>query len=85
MIFSGITFIRYTPHKVKRLESHIIFKSLWEQGNQMGLNRIAKISYGYLCLRVIDLCFNKLHISLVSNKIVNKTAPEKKVNIEQLL
>jgi hypothetical protein len=24
MLFSGITFIRYTPHKVTRLESHII-------------------------------------------------------------
>jgi len=44
----------------------------------MGRNRIAKSSYGYLCLKVLDLSFNKFHISLVSNKIVNKTAPEKK-------
>ena len=58
--------MRYTLI-VKRLENQIFEKSL-RASKPKGLHRIAKIGYGYICLREIDLSFSELHLGVVPFK-----------------
>jgi hypothetical protein len=58
--------MRYTLI-VKRLENQIFEKSL-RASKPKGLHRIAKICYGYICLREIDLSFSELHLGVVPFK-----------------
>ena len=56
--------MRYTLI-VKRLENQIFEKSLRAR-KPKGLHRIAKICYGYICLREIYLSLSELHLGDVA-------------------
>ena len=59
-MFLLITFIGY-PKKFKQLENQITLKYLGDR-KQKGLNRIAKVDQGHLCLREENPSFNNNYI-----------------------
>ena len=65
----SLTYISYGTPIVKRLESHIILKSTGAS-KPKALNRVAKIDYGYLCLREFDLMKSRSNIQSFYHTII---------------